>query len=64
MDSCIISASELFQRAKEILNDGNTHVEIQFIESDGEMPDSIGFEAWRNGSDFGVGYDPIESLNG
>lgn len=64
MDSCVISASELFQRAKEILNDGNTHVEIQFIESDGEMPDSIGFEAWRSGSDFGVGYDPIESLNG
>ena len=61
MDSCTVSASELFQRAKEILNDGNTHVTVSFSESDGVMPDAICFEAWKDGQEFAVGYDPVES---
>lgn len=62
MDSCTVSASELFQRAKEMLNDGNTHVTISFLESDGVMPDAVCFEAWKSGSDHSTGYDFIESI--
>lgn len=61
MSSCVVSASELFQRAKEMLNDGNTYVKIDFIEPDGEIPAMLGFSAWKNGG-MEVGYDPIESV--
>lgn len=63
MDSCTVSASELFQRAKEMLNDGNTHVTITLVEPDEELPASVSFEAWKAGSDYSVGYDSIESID-
>lgn len=63
MDCCTVSASELFQLAKDMLNDGNDFVSISLLESDGEMPDAVSFEAWKSRSDHAFGYGALYSAD-
>ena len=61
----IIPASELYQKAKEILNDGMEFVEISFMEPDEEddLPAAVHFEAYR-ASDFGsTDYEEIDVVD-
>lgn len=55
----VISASELYQRAKEILNAGMDFVEISLCEPDDSVPDdplpaSVHFDAFRKSTPFEV----------
>ena len=57
----VISASELFQKAKEILNDGRDFVEISLMQpdnsdSDDPIPASVHFDAFGK-RDFGGAID-------
>ena len=62
----IIKVSELYQKAKEMLNDGMDYVEISLCEPDTTDPDdplpaSVHFEAFKKTSSFeGVDYEDIE----
>lgn len=64
MDSiCItVSASALYQKAKEIVNDGMDYVNIFISDADEELPPAIFFEAWtKRAPEMGVDYDVIEA---
>lgn len=62
----VISASELYQRAKEILNAGMDYVEISLCEPDDSYPDdplpaSVHFEAFKKSTPFeAVIFDDID----
>ena len=61
----IIPASELYQKAKEILSDGMEFVEISFLYPDEEddLPAAVHFEAYRT-SDFGsTNYEEIDVID-
>ena len=62
----IISASELYQKAKEILNDGMDYVVISFMEpdetdSDDPLPAAVHFDAFKkHGSCVWTDYEEID----
>ena len=61
----IITASELYQKAKEILNDGMDYVVITLQEPDNSVPDfplpaAVGFEAFKKNGDDRVNYEEID----
>lgn len=59
----IVKASELYQRAKEMLNDGMDFVEIDFHEGDDDLPRCVMFSAYGQ-SDFGsIDYEEIYTVD-
>lgn len=61
MEHITISVSELYQKAKEMLNDGMDYVEIGIDEADDELPPAVYFQAWtRHAPEMGVDYEVIE----
>ncbi len=60
----IVPASELYQKAKEILNDGMDYVEISFMEPDEEddLPAAIHFEAFKKSSYGSVNYEEVDVI--
>lgn len=57
----IVKASELYQLAKEIINDGMDYVEISLIEADSESPACVSFSAGRkNDLDGWEDYDYLD----
>ena len=65
----IVRASELFQKAKEILNDGMDFVELEYLEADNSFPDdplppSIVFSAFKKSDPLmSIDYEEIEVLS-
>ena len=62
-----ISASELFQLAKEMLNDGMSEVEITYLEEDDldgddPLPPSLHFSARKKDDFLYVDYEDIEAV--
>jgi len=61
-----VSVSELYQLAKDMLNDGMDYVEVTFIEhdEDEEIPSSLNFEASkRTQSYMGIDYGFLEDIS-
>lgn len=42
-----VKTSDLYQRAKEMLNDGMTYVTISLNPPDGDLPACVSFSAWQ-----------------
>lgn len=66
--SCTVRASDLFQRAKEILDDGNEFVTIDILPEDRTdpslpIPACVSFSAFRRRDDFATDYDEIEAAD-
>ncbi len=59
----IVKVSDLYQRAKEMLNDGMEYVRVDCVKPDGEIPACISFTAWRKCDDFEVDYDELDALD-
>ena len=62
----IISASELYQKAKEILKDGMDFVEISLFEPDEEfdIPAGVHFEAFKKASPYEhIDYEDIDVID-
>lgn len=65
----IVRASELFQKAKEILDDGMDYVELEYLEEDttlpGEpIPPSINFSGFKKDfTNVFVDYEDIDVLS-
>ncbi len=60
--TCVIPASELYQMAKEILNDGMDYVEISLMEPEDDQPAAVHFTAWKKHADHDVDYEEIEAV--
>lgn len=61
----IIPASELYRKAKDILNAGMDYVVITLHDPDNSIPDdplpaSVGFEAFKKNADYRVDYGEID----
>ena len=61
----IVSASDLYRIAKQIINDGMDWVEVSLLEPDNTIPSDplppgLGFRAWKNAEEFGVIYGAID----
>mgnify|MGYP006988891028 CR=1 FL=1 len=56
----IVSASELYQKAKEILNDGMDYIEISLMEPDEDLPAAVHFQAWKKNAEYDVDYEEID----
>lgn len=64
MECRIVSAQELFSRAKKMLDDGNTHVRIYFVEQDPCTAEAVGVEAWNfKETKIPTSYEPIVSID-
>ena len=60
----IVKASELYQLAKEIINDGMDYVEISLNEAGSEFPACVGFSAGRkNNLDGWENYDDLDVID-
>lgn len=57
----VVSASELYRLAEEIVNDGMDYVEITLMEPDEELPAAVHFEAVRKaGLEIWEDYEELE----
>lgn len=57
----VVSASELYRLAEEIVNDGMDYVEITLMEPDEELPAAVHFEAARKaGLEIWEDYEELE----
>lgn len=57
-----VSVSALYQKAKEMLNDGMDYVDIFISDEDEELPPAIFFSAWtKRAPEMAVDYDVIEA---
>ena len=64
----IVPASELFQMAKEILNDGMDYVEISLNQEDTTLPDDptppcVSFIGYRKNDPAGYEYEEIYTVS-
>lgn len=57
-----VKVSELYQRAKEMLNDGMDFVEIDFHEGDDDLPRCLMFSASSKFDPGGSTYDDIYTV--
>lgn len=59
--SITVSASALYQKAKEILNDGMDYVDVFISEADEDLPPAIFFSAWsKSAPEMCVSYEEVE----
>lgn len=68
MNEIEISVKELYEKSKEMLDDGMKTVVLRFIEADGEgenaLPACVSFEAsTAKNPDIGIDYEEIESIS-
>ena len=68
MNEIKISVKELYEKSKEMLDDGMKTVVLRFIEADGEgenaLPACVSFEAsTAENPDIGIDYEEIESIS-
>lgn len=62
MEHITISVSALYQKAKEMLNDGMDYVEIGIDEADDELLPAVFFQAWaKHAPEMGIDYETIEA---
>jgi hypothetical protein len=59
----IIPASDLYQKAKEILNAGMDYVEISFMEPDDDLPAAVHFQAWKKNADHDEDFEEIDIVD-
>ena len=59
----IISASDLYQKSKEILNDGMDFVEISFMDPDDDLPAAVHFQDWKKNADYDLDYEEIDVVD-
>lgn len=59
----IVSASDLYQKAKEIINDGMDYVEISLMEPDDDLPAAVHFQAWKKNANCDEDYEEIDVVD-
>lgn len=61
----IVPVPELYEKIREILNDGMDFVEISLLEPDDEdeIPAGVHFEAFRKGSYGSVNYEEVDVID-
>jgi hypothetical protein len=63
MDTITVSVKDLFDRAKELKDDGMDFVEISLAEPDDSDPGYMHFTAWKKSTSFeGIDYEEIEAV--
>ena len=61
----IVPVSELYEKIKEILDDGMDYVEVSLMEPDeeDEIPAGVHFEAFRKTSYGSVNYEEVDVID-
>jgi len=61
----IVPVSELYEKIKEILEDGMDYVEVSLMEPDeeDEIPAGVHFEAFRKNSYGSVNYEEVDVVD-
>ena len=64
MNTITVKVKDLFERVKDMKDDGMDFVEIHLTEPDDTDPGYIGFEAWKKSTSFeAVDYEEIEAVS-
>lgn len=58
----VVSVSALYQKAKEMLNDGMDFTEIYISDADEDIPAALCFDAWQKCDLGAADYDEIEAV--
>ena len=59
----IVPVPELYEKIKEILDDGMDYVEVSLMEPDDDLPAAVHFTAWKRNADHDEDYEEVEVVD-